>query len=145
MATYIRIKKHKDYINESLNYHETLNEMARVDSPKHDQLPNNIKIYIYGENDEPGVKTPHFHVIGENFEFEVAIQHINNLDIWRTKRIDKKTNANTWEGRANIRDAIKEWLNKPHSRFTEKSNADVIVDLWCMSNPSHEITNDYKD
>ena len=145
MSTFIRIKKSGPFINEQLNYHNALNEIARVDNPRYDNLPNNIKIYIYGENDEPGVKTPHFHVIGENFEFEIFIEHINELNIWRTKRIDKKGNANTWNERANIRDAIKDWLIKPHNRFAPKTNADVIVDLWCMSNPTHEIEPSFKD
>lgn len=140
-----KIKLFTPYINESLSYHKALNEMARIDTPSKDQLPGNIKIYVYGENDESGTKTPHFHVIGEKFEFEVYIEHIKELNIWRTKRIDKKSNTNTWAGRTNIKDAIQEWLDKSNARFTGMTNAEVIVNLWNMSNSNNEIEQDFKN
>ena len=143
MSRYIRIKN-IPYLNKELNYHSSLNEIARIDSPKKDQLPGNIKIYVYSEKDSTGTKVPHFHVISEDFEFEIYIKHINDLNIWRTIYIDKKTNLNTWDERTDIRDAIKEWLSKSNVRIPAMTNAEVIVQLWNMSN-DNEIDMSYKD
>lgn len=140
------VKKHLNEIaSNDYDDEHRLFEMARIDDPHFDKLPKNIKIYVYGENDNQGTKTPHFHVIGENFEFEVHIQHIHNLDIWRTKRIDKQDNAGTWKERADIRKAILKWLDKPNTELTPLTNAASIVAQWNMNNTENRIPQTYKD
>lgn len=119
-------------------------EMASISDPT-DQLPDKVSIWVYGENDEQATKTPHFHVIGENFEFEVYIRHIHQLDIWRTKRIDKKKLSGKWDTRTNIRDAIKEWLDKPNKEFDPLTNAHTIVAQWNSNNPGHKIPQSWKN
>lgn len=135
-AIKISIEKHSGH---------SLNEMARIDDPHIDKIPEKVKIYVYGENDEQATKIPHFHVIGNNFEFEVHIRHIHNLNIWRTKYIDKKLNKNTWNTRTNIRNAIIKWLDKPNTDFAPLTNATVIVAQWNANNPTHKISQSYKD
>ena len=114
-------------------------EITRIDDPHSDNLPNEVKICVYGENELQGSKTPHFHVVGADFEFEVYIQHIHNLIIWRTIRIDKRTNADPWNERADIRKAILEWLDKPNTELAPMTNAASILAQWNMNNPEHKI------
>ena len=121
-----------------------LNEMSLI-SDYADKLPGGVKIYVYGENDEQGTKVPHFHVEAENFIFEVHIKHIHNLDIWRTKKIDKKSNSNTWNGRANIRKALLKWLDAKSHLIPNFTNAETVVTFWNGNNPNTRITNSYKD
>lgn len=140
------VKRKINEISNNIDKNEHhLNEMARIDDPHHDKLPKKIKIWVYGENDEQGSKTPHFHVIGENFEFEIYIRHIHRLDIWRTKFIDKKSNSGTWNERAEIRDAILEWLDKPNTDFAPLTNASVIVAQWNQNNYEHKIPQSWKN
>lgn len=140
------MKKISEIGNISVKMEEhRLNEMARIDDPHHDFLPKNIKIYVYGENDEQATKVPHFHVIGEDFEFEVKIEHIYYLDIWRTKFIKDKSNANTWNERRKIRDAIAEWLDNKNYDMSPLSNASTIVAQWNQNNPDHKIPKNFKD
>ena len=70
--------KNNQYIDDiQIENEHRLNEMASISDPT-DQLPDKVSIWVYGENDEQGTKTPHFHVIGEDFEFEIYIKHIKN-------------------------------------------------------------------
>lgn len=141
-----KIKNFEDFIGDISisNSEHRLNEMTSISDPT-DKLPNKVSVWVYGENDEQATKTPHFHVIGEDFEFEVYIRHIHELDIWRTKRIDKKSLAGTWDTRANIRDAIKEWLDKPNKQFEPLSNANTIVAQWNSNNVNHKIPQSWKN
>lgn len=131
-------------IQESVLGEHRLNEMASISSPS-DKLPNGVTVWIYGENDEQATKTPHFHIVGEDFEFEVYIRHIHQLDIWRTKRIDKKSNSGTWNERANIKKSILEWLDKTNEDFAPLTNAHTIVAMWNANNPTHKIPQSWKN
>ena len=112
--------------------------------PEYPIQKTNLKmVWIYGENDEQCTKVPHFHVIGKNFEFEVRIQHIYELNIWRTKFIDKIRNKNTWNERAKIKKSIQAWLNA-QNKDLPVTNAEMIVSTWNQNNPSNRITQSYK-
>lgn len=119
-----------------------LNEMASVSTPS-DNLPRNTKICIYGENDEQATKEPHMHVLIDNgdIELEVKLKHIKQLEIWRTKRNYPKT----WNGLANIRKAITEWLDKPFSRNKKLTNKEMLTIFWNAENPSHIIEDSFLD
>lgn len=146
------MKDLSDVLHESFLFEEKktllsdhrLNEMSLL-SDYSDKLPGGVKIYVYGENDEQGTKVPHFHVEAEDFIFEVHIKHIHNLDIWRTKKIDKKSNSNTWNGRANIRKSIAKWLDAKSHLIPNFTNAEAIITFWNGNNPNTRITNSYKD
>ena len=146
------MKDLSDVLHESFLFEEKktllsdhrLNEMSLL-SDYSDKLPGGVKIYVYGENDEQGIKVPHFHVEAEDFIFEVHIKHIHNLDIWRTKKIDKKSNSNTWNGRVNIRKSITKWLDAKSHLIPNFTNAETIITFWNGNNPNTRITNSYKD
>lgn len=122
-----------------INNEHRLNEIARINDPNHDNLPSNVNIYVCGENDEEALKVPHYHIVGEDFEFEVKIEYIYYLDIWRTKFIKDKENANTWNKRKNIRYAIAEWLDHENYEMSPLTNAQVIKGQWNQNNPNHKI------
>lgn len=133
-------KEKSDY-----NLDHNLNEMARVDDPHHDDLGKNIEIWVYSEKDKQGYKEPHFHIKGEDFEFEIYIRHIHNLDIWRTKWIKDKSNAGTWNGRADIRKAVTKWLDEANTEFAPLSNAHTIVAQWNSNNSNNKIPQSWKN
>lgn len=119
----------------------SLNEMATLSRPS--ELPRNTYIRVYGERDEQGTKLPHFHVcIGkgnDSIELEVKIEHIHNLEIWRTKHNYPKS----WNGIIDIRNAILKWLDMKSSKRKELTNIQMIVLAWNIENPSNEIDDSY--
>ena len=130
-------------LNEAFERVHKLNEMSTVSTPL-DKLPKNTKICVYGENDEPGTKTPHFHVIIDNgkIELEVKIEHINKLEIWRTKGGYPKS----WNGLSDIKKAIQEWLYKESSYkkiMFKTTNWRLIGFLWNTNNPSQQIDEEF--
>ena len=127
-------------LEESFDLENKLNEMALV-SDSSDKLPKKTKIYIYGEGDEQGTKTPHFHVIINNgeYEFEVKIENAHDLEIWRTKKCKNKSLENTWVENSDVKKAIQEWLDKPNNEFAPLTNYQTIIKLWNVSNPTNKI------
>lgn len=117
-----------------------IDEMATISRPG-DNLPKSTKVCIYGENDEQGTKTPHFHVIIDNgdIELEVSLKHIKELNIWRTKRNYPKS----WDEITNIKKSILEWLDKKNLVDPSKTNIELMVITWNLNNPTNEIDNDY--
>lgn len=117
-----------------------IDEMATISRPG-DNLPKSTKVCIYGENDEQGTKTPHFHVIIDNgdIELEVSLKHIKELNIWRTKRNYPKS----WNEITNIKKSILEWLDKKNLVDPSKTNIELMVITWNLNNPTNEIDNDY--
>lgn len=127
-------------LEKSFDLENKLNEMALV-SDSSDKLPKKTKIYIYSEGDEQGTKTPHFHVIINNgeYEFEVKIENAYNLEIWRTKKCKKKSLKNTWVENSDVKKAVQEWLDKLNNEFAPLTNYQTIIKLWNVSNPTNKI------
>ena len=99
------MKQILDYFTEKkFERNHPIMEMAAVSCPE-DQLPDKTRICVFPENDEQGTKTPHFHIrindTGKNTkaEFEIYINHIHELKIWRAK--NKKYQS--WDGFANVK------------------------------------------
>ena len=118
--------------------------MARIDDPISDKFPENIKILVYGENSQSLIE-PHFHVVRDNFEFEVYIHHIHNLEILRTTHTDRKVNESTWKERTVVRTEILEWFDKPNTELSPMTNAGAILAQWNLNNPEHKIPHTFKD
>ena len=125
--------------NKFYNMHR-IDEMATISRPA-DNLPKSTKICIYGENDEQGTKVPHFHVVIDNgdIELEVHLKHIHDLNIWRTK----KNYPKSWDGLANVKEKVSEWLNKKNVIDPSKTNTELMVITWNLNNPSNEIDKDF--
>ena len=119
----------KFYEGHQVNVHGVY-EMAQISS-KVDKLPNNTRIWVYGEGDEQGTKYPHFHIEIDNkrFEFEIKFDDINSLDIWRSK-----TNKYDWKGYSNVKKAIKKWLLQPNSEEPSLTNWEMILTVWNFDN-----------
>ena len=120
-------------------------EITRIDDPQLDNLPEKVMIYVCGENNEQDMMSPHFHIVGRNFEFEVNIKHIYQLDILKAIRIDDWSNAGTWNEKENIRDAVLKWLDEPNSELVPMTNAATILAQWNMNNPKHKVPQSWKD
>lgn len=119
----------------------SLNEMATLSRPS--ELIRNTIIRVFGERDEQGTKLPHFHVVigkgNDKIELEVKIQHIKQMEIWRTKRGYPKS----WNGITDVRDSIVEWLDKKSTKRKELTNTQMIVLAWNIENPTNEIEDSY--
>lgn len=120
-------------------------EITRIDNPQLDKLPENMGVFVCGENDEQEKNMPHFHIMGDNFQFELNIRHIHNLDILRSMQNDKWNNTDTWNSRMDIHDAVLEWLDKPNSELAPMTNAAAILAQWNLNNPEHKIPQSWKD
>lgn len=117
-----------------------LDEMSLMNRPN-DGISKATKIYVYGENDKQGIKTPHFHVIIDNgkVEYEIEFKNIYRMSIWRTKH-----NAPlSWDGYTNVRDDIISWLNKIGSKNRGLTNLERMIMAWNDNNPDNEIDDDY--
>lgn len=113
-----------------------LDEMATISRPA-DNFPRQSKVIVYGENDEQGTSTPHFHVQIDNgdIELEIKFEHIKNMDIWRTKDNYPKS----WSGISDVRDRIIEWFNEVTEKNFGLSNLKRMIMAWNDGNPTNEI------
>ena len=64
-------------MNDDFSSKHRIDEMATISRPT-DNIPRKSKVIVYGENDEQGTKTPHFHVQIDNgeIELEIKFEHI---------------------------------------------------------------------
>jgi hypothetical protein len=113
-----------------------LNDVATISRPT-DNIPRNARLIVYGENDEQGMETPHFHIqiVDGDIELEVKFEHIKDMDIWRTKNDYPKN----WNGIADVRDRIKEWLDEAPKENFGVSNLKRMIMAWNDGNPTNEI------
>lgn len=72
--------------------------------------------------------SPHFHVMGDGFDLEVLIDDSDSLEI-----LERDGLSSSWEGKEQLRDAIRDWLPKPSFEigFT---NAELIRFVWNTHN-----------
>lgn len=121
--------------DEFLSKHR-IDEMATISRPT-DNIPRKSNVIIYGEGDEQGTKTPHFHVQIDNgaIELEVKFEHIKNMDIWRTKKDYPKS----WNGITDVRDRIIEWLDEKPKKNYGTTNLERMIMAWNDGNPTNEI------
>ena len=119
-----------------------IDEMATISRPT-DNIPRKSKVLVYGENDEQGIKVPHFHVQIDNgkIELEVKFEHIKDMTIWRTKRNYPKS----WNGITDVRDRILEWLNEVSKKNFGLSNLERMIVAWNDGNPTNEIDKEYTE
>ena len=113
-----------------------LNDVATISRPT-DNIPRNARVIVYGENDEQGMETPHFHIqiVDDDIELEVKFEHIKDMVIWRTKCNYPKN----WNGIADVRDRIKEWLDETTKKNFGVSNLNRMIMAWNDGNPTNEI------
>lgn len=113
-----------------------LDEMASISRP-YDNIPKNSKIVVYGEYDDQGTKTPHFHVLINNGEIDLEIEfkHIRNMTIWRAKGKNQKN----WDGITDVRDRIIEWFDEKPAKNYGITNLQRMIMSWNDANPTNEI------
>ena len=113
-----------------------MDEIATISRPT-DNIPRRSKVIVYGENDEQGTKTPHFHVQIDNgdIELEIKFEHIKNMDIWRTKNNYPKS----WNGITDVRDGIIEWLQRQNTDYPGFTNYIVLAKTWNQNNRDNQI------
>ena len=141
-----KIKKFEEFIenvNERYSVEDNLHrldEMAKI-SRDFDQLPKNAEVWVYGENDEQGTKTPHFHLKIDNgkIELEIKLENIVDMTIWRTKHNFPKS----WDGITEVRDKVKDWLMKPNKKRPSLYNWQIVTDEWNNANSSNEVEDDF--
>ena len=127
--------------DEFLSKHR-LNEMAIISRPT-DNIPRKTKVIVYGENDEQGTKTPHFHVQIDNgeIELEIKFEHIKNMVIWRTKN----NYPQSWNGITDVRDRIIEWFDEGSNKNFGISNLKRMIMAWNDGNPTNEINEQFTE
>lgn len=123
-------------MNEDFLSKHRIDEKATISRPT-DNIPRRSKVLVYGEKDEQGIKTPHFHVQIDNgdIELEIKFEHIKNMDIWRTKNNYPKS----WNGITDVRDGIIEWLDEVSKKNFGISNLKRMIMAWNDGNPTNEI------
>lgn len=138
------MKDLKTYIIEvsEFNSIHRIDEMATISRPN-DNIPRSTKIKVFGEGDEQGTKTPHFHVEIQNgsIVLEVKFEHIKQMIIWRTKGNYPKT----WENNTDIRDRIIKWLDEKPKKNYGLSNLQRMILAWNDGNPTNEIDEDFTE
>ena len=123
-------------MNEDFLSKHRIDEKATISRPT-DNIPRRSKVLVYGEIDEQGIKTPHFHVQIDNgdIELEIKFEHIKNMNIWRTKNNYPKS----WNGITDVRDRIIEWLDEVSKKNFGISNLKRMIMAWNDGNPTNEI------
>ena len=126
------MKKITEILQDTMFYSlHRINEMSTLSRPA-DKLPKSAKVCVYGEN---------FHIIIDNgdIELEISLKHVDELNIWRTKRNYPKS----WDGLSNVKKAIQTWLNSNNTVDKSKTNKELLVITWNLNNPTNEINLDY--
>ena len=123
-------------MNEDFLSKHRIDEKATISRPT-DNIPRRSKVLVYGEIDEQGIKTPHFHVQIDNgdIELEIKFEHIKNMDIWRTKNNYPKS----WNGITDVRDGIIEWLQRQNTDYPGFTNYIVLAKTWNQNNRDNQI------
>ena len=123
-------------MNDNFSSKHRIDEMATISRPT-DNIPRKSKVIVYGENDEQGTNTPHFHVEIDNgkIELEIKFEHIKNMDIWRTNNNYPKS----WDGIIDVRDRIIEWFDEVTKKNFGVSNLKRMIMAWNDGNPTNEI------
>lgn len=140
------ISEINNVIGEDLKYTfedmHRLDEMVTISRPS-DCIPKKTKVCVYGENDEQGTKTPHFHVVIDNgeIEMEVKFEHIRKMTIWRTKN----NYPLSWNSHTNVRDRIVDWFDETNSKNFGLSNLRRMIIAWNDANPTNEINEVFCD
>ena len=129
-------------MNDEFSSKHRIDEMATISRPT-DNIPRKSKVIVYGEGDEQGTKTPHFHVQIDNgdIEFEIKFEHIKNMDIWRTKNNYPKS----WNGITDVRDRIIEWFDEVSEKNFGVSNLKRMIMAWNDGNPRNEINEQFTE
>ena len=119
-----------------------IDEMATISRPA-DNFPRQSKVIVYGENDEQGTNTPHFHVQIDNgaIELEIKFEHIRTMEIWRTKDNYPKS----WDGITDVRDRIIEWFDEVSEKNFGVSNLKRMIMAWNDGNPTNEIDEQFTE
>ena len=123
-------------MNDDFSSKHRIDEMATISRPA-DNFPRQSKVIVYGENDEQGTNTPHFHVQIDNgdIELEIKFEHIKNMEIWRTKNNYPKS----WDGITDVRDRIIEWFDEVSEKNFGVSNLKRMIMAWNDGNPTKEV------
>ena len=123
-------------MNDDFSSKHRIDEMATISRPT-DNIPRKSKVIVYGEEDEQGTKTPHFHVQIDNgdIELEIKFEHIKNMDIWRTKNNYPKS----WNDITDVRDGIIEWLQRQNTDYPGFTNYIVLAKTWNQNNRDNQI------
>lgn len=145
------IKRFEEYIDSGLNEgidgvqissneEHRLDEMAKI-SRGYDQLPKNAEVWVYGENDIQGTKTPHFHlkIYNGDIELEIFIENITEMNIWRTKGNYPKS----WNNITDVRDAVIKWLRQRNKKKKTLYNWEIVVMEWNNCNTTNEIEDEF--
>lgn len=129
-------------MNDDFSSKHRIDEIATISRPT-DNIPRKSKVIVYGENDEQGAKTPHFHVQIDNgeIELEIKFEHIKNMDIWRTKNNYPKS----WNGITDVRDRIIEWFDEVSKKNFGISNLKRMIMAWNDGNPTNEIDEQFTE
>ena len=137
-----RVLTFNEYTENGFKSRHRIDEMATISRPT-DNIPRKSKVMVYGENDEQGTKTPHFHIQINNgdIELEVKFEHIRNMEIWRTKNNYPKS----WDGITDVRDRIIEWFDEKSKKNFGLSNLERMIVAWNDGNPTNEIEKDFTE
>ena len=116
--------------------------MATISRPA-DNIPRKSKVIVYGEEDEQGTKTPHFHVQIDNgaIELEIKFEHIRTMEIWRTKNNYPKS----WDAITDVRDRIIEWFDEVSEKNFGVSNLKRMIMAWNDGNPKKEVDEHFSE
>lgn len=129
-------------MNDDFSSKHRIDEMVTI-SRQTDNIPRKSKVIVYGENDEQGTKTPHFHIRIDNgeIELEIKFEHIKNMDIWRTKNNYPKS----WNDITDVRDRIIEWLDEVSKKNFGISNLKRMIMAWNDGNLTNEINEQFTE
>ena len=133
--------KFEEYtINNEFSSLHRIDEMVTISRPT-DNIPRKSKVIVYGENDEQGAKTPHFHIQIDNgdIELEIKFEHIKDMTIWRTKDNYPKS----WNGITDVRDRVVVWLDEKSKKNYGLTNLQRMVMAWNDGNPTNEIDEEF--
>lgn len=103
------------------SYWHRITESCPLNGP-HDFSLQNVRIVVHEELEDKAKRNPHFHVVSEEFDFDVLIDGIEELKLPYGDPV--------WDSMAELRSELRAWLKRQSDEIQGFSNEDVIRFCW---------------
>lgn len=114
-------------------YRHRITESCPLNGPGDFSLQN-VRIVVYGELEDKAKRNSHFHVVSEEFDYEVLIDRIEELNLLNFPYGDP-----VWERMAELRSELRAWLKRQSVEIPGFSNEEVIRFCWNNLNPDTRV------
>lgn len=114
-------------------YRHRITESCPLNGPCDFSLQN-VRIVVHGELEDKVKRNPHFHVVSEEFDYDVLIDGIEELKLLSFPYGDP-----VWDSMSELRSELRAWLGLQSFEIPGFTNEEVIRFCWNNLNPDTRV------